>query len=528
MKKAIRVAVVFVFLLIIGSVKGQTPTWSADVAPIVYSKCTSCHHAGAIAPFVIESYSDFSSNAAHILDNVLSRKMPPWPPDPAYRRLAHERLLSVAEIQKIQAFVVGGMPTGDLATAPSVPVYSNTSQVGIPDTIINTPAYSVGMSTDEYRCFAIPSGFTQQKKIKCLEFIPGNQAIVHHVLVFWDTTGTCANLDAADPAPGYVSFGGVGTPNANLIGAWVPGSSPFVLPDAFAFQIPANADIVLQFHYAPGSLGLTDASHMNVFYNTAGFSRPMYFSPALNHSSNMTDGPLMIPANTTRSFHETYTINAGADLALLGVAPHMHWVGKSISACGVTPSGDTIPFVDIPDWKFEWQGAYQFRNVIRVPDGTRLLSTAFYDNTTANFNNPTNPPGNVYAGEGTGDEMMITFFEFSVYMNGDENISLDTSPLVDLTGIVNPVPAPDFDFMLGPNPAESLLVSHFYLAKPRRLTMFASDMLGKKVKIFFDEKDFLAGDFQYQYSVSGLPSGCYFITLSDGLKQSVKKLVITN
>jgi hypothetical protein len=354
----------------------QTPTWSSDVASIVYGKCTSCHHYGAIAPFVLESYSDFASNAAHIVDNVVSRKMPPWPPDPAYRRLAHERLLSVAEIQKIQAFVAGGMPTGDLSAAPSVPVYSNTSQVGTPDTVINTPNYNVSMNADEYRCFAIPSGFSQQKKIKCLEFIPGNLSIVHHVLVFWDTTGSCAALDAADPAPGYAGFGGVGSPDANLIGAWVPGSTPFVLPNQFAFQIPANADIVLQFHYAPGSLGQSDASSMNVFYNTAGFSRPMYFSAALNHFNTMTDGPLMIPANTTRTFHESYTINTGADLSLLGVAPHMHLIGKSISACGVTPAGDTIPFIDIPDWKFEWQGAYQFpQHIMIIPQPIYTILT---------------------------------------------------------------------------------------------------------------------------------------------------------
>ena len=38
----------------------------------------------------------------------------------------------------------------------------------------------------------------------------------------------------------------------------------------------------------------------------------------------------------------------------------MHLIGKSIETYGLNLNGDTTNFVKIPDWDFEWQGAYHF------------------------------------------------------------------------------------------------------------------------------------------------------------------------
>ncbi len=291
MKRTITCIYASVLIFTFTDSNAQVPDWSSKIAAIVYDNCGSCHRAGSIAPFPLETYVDFTYNATGILESVNNRSMPPWPPDPAYRRLAHERILSANEIQLINDFINGGMPTGDLANAPSFPIFNNNSQVGVPDTVLQTSAYTVSMSTDEYRNFSYPSNFNSEKQFRAIEVIPGNLEVVHHVLMYWDTTGNCAALDAADPNPGYSGFGGVGSNEAQLIGAWVPGSVPTVFPDAFAIQIPANADIVLQFHYAEGTMGEIDSTKINFFYNTSpGLIRPVYFVAALNHVTSMTNG----------------------------------------------------------------------------------------------------------------------------------------------------------------------------------------------------------------------------------------------
>lgn len=503
-------------------------TWSNSIASIVYQNCSSCHRTGSIAPFKLESYADFTANSISIELAVQDGKMPPWPPDPAYSRLSHERILSFSEKDKILGFINNGMPSGDLATAPSFPVFPSGSQVGTPDTVIQTSPYTATLNTDEYRNFTFSSNFNTTKKFRAIEFIPGNLQIVHHVLVFWDTTGICASLDAADPDPGYDGFGGVGTNDAQLIGAWVPGNVPFVLPDAFAYEIPANADFVLQFHYAPGSLGQTDSSVINLFYNTSpGFVRPVYFAAALNHFSNMTDGPLYIPANTMQTFHEEYTISGAFDLSLLGVSPHMHLIGKSIKSFGVKPGNDTVSFFNIPEWDFHWQGEYHFRSVIKIPVGTKLFAEAVYDNTSANPDNPNVPPLNVNAGEGTGDEMMIVFFLFTYYLPGDENMVLDTTALKAITYIPFRK-SQNTETSIYPNPGNTFVTISWEVSETGKCAVSLVDITGKTVSVLLSETTLPHGSQKVEADLKNLPAGIYFLNISNnGVSETTGKLILS-
>ena len=44
----------------------------------------------------------------------------------------------------------------------------------------------------------------------------------------------------------------------------------------------------------------------------------------------------------------------------------MHLIGKSIETYGINLNGDTTNFVKVPDWDFEWQGAYHFRKMLKL------------------------------------------------------------------------------------------------------------------------------------------------------------------
>src|SRR5436190_17656854 len=82
-------------MLILGvQIQAQAPTWSKDIAPILYKNCTGCHHAGALAPNPLMTYAETFNYRYQITQYVNDNTMPPWPPDPTYKRLAHERVLS--------------------------------------------------------------------------------------------------------------------------------------------------------------------------------------------------------------------------------------------------------------------------------------------------------------------------------------------------------------------------------------------------------------------------------------------------
>ena len=79
-----------------------------------------------------------------------------------------------------------------------------------------------------------------------MEIIPGNYSVVHHVLIFSDTSSVPAQRDAQDPAPGYVGFGGTGSNSSQLIGVWAPGGTSYKLPVGMGITLPANTNIILR------------------------------------------------------------------------------------------------------------------------------------------------------------------------------------------------------------------------------------------------------------------------------------------
>jgi hypothetical protein len=58
------------------------PTFNKDVAPIVYSKCASCHREGEVAPMALITYEQVRPWARAIKNKVIAREMPPWGADP--------------------------------------------------------------------------------------------------------------------------------------------------------------------------------------------------------------------------------------------------------------------------------------------------------------------------------------------------------------------------------------------------------------------------------------------------------------
>jgi hypothetical protein len=65
--------------------------------------------------------------------------------------------------------------------------------------------------------------------------------------------------------------------------------------------------------------------------------------------------------------------------------------------------------IKIDDWSFHWQGIYNYKQSIKLPAGTLLVMTAYFDNSVNNPENPNSPPVSVRFGEQTDDEMCITF-----------------------------------------------------------------------------------------------------------------------
>jgi hypothetical protein len=499
--------------------QGQNVTWNENIACIMYTRCTSCHHEGGIAPFSLMTYEDAVATAFGVLQSVNNGSMPPWPPDPNYRSFAHERVLSQEEIDAINEWVNNGTPLG-FGVPPMPPVYDNPEAITSPDLVLSMPTYTVSsVGNDVYRCFVIPSGLLQDRYINEIEVVPGNREVVHHVLLYQDVSITPALLDAADPGPGYTSFGGTGSNSSVLIGAWVPGQGKKSYPGSMGVRIPVGANIVIQVHYPPTANGQQDQTKVNLKFTT-GPAREVSIATPLNHST-LNEGPLIIPANTVRTFTSNYLLPP-VNITALDVAPHMHLIGKSIKAWAVTPFGVTIPLIDIPEWDFHWQGMYDFRQPIRIPAGSLLYGTATYDNTSANPNNPNNPPQMVTVGEATDDEMMLIYFSFTVHFPGDENIVIDTSTTIqthnscDFRAVALSGTAELNYLDINPNPTGGFL--NLGLPDDFRGKVIVSDSMGRLVL-----SEQISGR---NLDLGNLSDGLYLLTLEAEGGSSTRKIII--
>src|SRR5207249_6083593 len=68
-------------------------TFNKDIAPIVWTRCATCHRPGEIGPFDLITYDDVRRHATQIAAVTARRVMPPWKPAPDRGSFQNERRL---------------------------------------------------------------------------------------------------------------------------------------------------------------------------------------------------------------------------------------------------------------------------------------------------------------------------------------------------------------------------------------------------------------------------------------------------
>ena len=432
----------------------QLPTWVDDIAPIVHTHCAQCHHNGGPGPFHL-TYEDVFFTANMDVHVMQDGEMPPWPADPSYQHFVGENVLSDQDVALFEEWYNTGMAYGDETVQVEVPEFGpEGSLLESVDFVADFEAYTLQSDNEEYRWFVVSTDFEEIRYIQAVEVLPGLPAAVHHADIFVDATGASASLDAADPLPGF--NGATGWPtNTTYINAWQPGALPARYPDGWGIPVPPGADLVIEIHYGPDFGGQTDDTVMNLEWVDAPEEevRPISVGWLLGNGA-MTDGPLVIPPNQLSTFHQEAVL-FNSDKSLLSICPHMHLLGKSYKVWMETPTGDSIPLIDIPQWHFEWQFYYRFLSPIHVPAGTVFKTEGVYDNTIWNPLNPNDPPQEVTYGSLTTDEMFLVYFIWADHEEGDEDLVFGTvDEEVDEVRVRQPLAA---RLQVAPNPAASNL-----------------------------------------------------------------------
>ena len=107
------------------------------------------------------------------------------------------------------------------------------------------------------------------------------------------------------------------------------------------------------------------------------------------------------------------------DVTLLDFTPHMHLRGKAFKYVMTYPDGRVEELLNVPKYDFNWQLSYIMADPRKVPAGSKLDVTAWYDNSANNKYNP-DPSKEVKWGDQTFEEMMIGFFNYTVPVDRPE------------------------------------------------------------------------------------------------------------
>src|SRR5438132_200152 len=97
------------------------PTFSRDIAPILYRNCVSCHRPGEIAPMSLLTWEQARPYARAIRERIQLGSMPPWHAEASAGTFTNERRLSDMEKEILVRWVNDGAPQGDPKDLPPLP-----------------------------------------------------------------------------------------------------------------------------------------------------------------------------------------------------------------------------------------------------------------------------------------------------------------------------------------------------------------------------------------------------------------------
>jgi hypothetical protein len=393
-------------------VQAATPTFSKDVAPIIFKNCANCHRPGDIGPMPLLNYEQTRPWARSIREKVSLGVMPPWHATQDHGVFANDRRLSDADKQTLIDWASNGAPEGNKKDLPAPPKFAEGWDIGQPDVVVKMekPFQVPDKGTINYQYITIPTNFTEDKWVQAIEVRPGVRSVVHHVLVFVKEPGTQSRYSAFVPvppkdAPPNTRPAPAGAGPGTLIATYAPGTNPMILDPGMAMKIKAGSTLVLQIHYTANGKATDDQSSVAMVFAKQPPQQEIHNSAFMNPIFTLKAGSPDTAVESAIEFKE--------DAHITALFPHTHLRGKSWDYRLIYPDGHTEEVLSVPHYDFNWQTYYVFAKPLAVPKGSRIEATAHYDNSPGNKWNP-DPTVDVHWGEQTWQEMQYTGITYFV------------------------------------------------------------------------------------------------------------------
>jgi hypothetical protein len=396
-------------------------TFSKDVAPIFQAKCVSCHEPGSIAPMSLRTYQDVRPWAKSIKDRVSQRQMPPWHVERSVgiQKFKNDISLSDEQVDTIVAWVDQGAREGNPADMPALkPVtdklywQAENDGYGPPDLVVPSPEYTMpAVSQDQWwRPTVDIKGLTEPRWVRMVEIRPTNisgRKILHHSIahvVMNEADPDWVNKGIASPRRADVPDDNDLINQRPTLMEWAIGKGYDRYPDGTGKLLKPGNKISWDQHVHAVGEAVTAGSEIGIWLYPKG-QEPKHriYLQGFTGLKNGTEG-LDIPPNSV-AHTEGFTV-LKENTVITNFQPHFHLRGKAMQVEAILPDGNSQVISYVDKFNFNWMTNYIYADDVApaFPKGTIIHVTAFYDNTTANKNNP-DPNQWVGYGDRTVDEM---------------------------------------------------------------------------------------------------------------------------
>ena len=374
-----------------------SPTFTGDIAPIVYGHCATCHQRDGDAPFSLVTYDEVRRRANQIAQVTAKRSMPPWKPDGEAPAFIGDRRLTADKIAVIDQWVNAGAPEGRVEDLPPLPAPKGGWQWGAPDLVLALPTYSLRADgADVFRNFVVSVPGQGTRYVRGFQFRPRSRG-VHHANIRIDPTPASRALDEADPEPGYEGavLHSADYPDGHFLG-WTPGQATPPSTE-LAWRLTGGADLVVQLHMRPTGRVEQVAPLVGLYLTDHAPAR----APAIVRLGRQN---LDIPAGAA-DYRVSDSFRLPVAASVVAVQPHAHYRARTVTAWATLPDGTRRSLLHIGDWDFNWQDQYRLATPLELPPGTLLEMEYVFDNSARNARNPSHPPERVAWGWRSSDEM---------------------------------------------------------------------------------------------------------------------------
>ena len=394
-------------------------TYYRDIQPIMEKNCLRCHlgKGPGIGDFSDPEEVDIFADL--ILNAIDDGRMPPPAADPNCREYVGSKEMTVTEADReiIAKWIEEGKIIGDSADAIEIDFNQYTLQEADLEITITepyVPIYDKPEDLDnEYRCFVLEHGKSENFYIEALYPKVDNTSIVHHIVLakasrdsLIEGADTPQGIDCLGGAQDLVDSGSNGVVDG-MVAAWAPGAAPIIFEDA-GILIRPNEVFILQMHYYKGGTPEGAKDQSGYFMKTTS-----------NVSKNVLMAPygyydFLIPAGDSDYTHgERFEVPA--DITIWATFPHMHLLGTGYHL-SVTRgnSGEEECVVESDNYDFNNQLTYQFTDPIKVYEGDEIYFECTWDNSAENPNAYYDTPQDVGYGQRTDEEMCYAFTLISI------------------------------------------------------------------------------------------------------------------